>query len=401
MVKKSAKKSKKRINKKESIDKNEEKEEINNNKSEILTESKDIDLQKFSKAIDKELSQKIIYTEKNLLKEEKNKNQIEKNGESLYKKLQNNYIKNNLNINIISMITQLINTSKTVPKDLKNNYPLNNILLDITKELMFSDLEIVYYSLFLDNFGWTNEYYDIKDNLIITGLCVKKYLNTDIDIIENHLDETYEQIYEKFNNWINSQNDFKKNISFSPIIVNERNNLLKKPFNCYCRNNYIDYNDAVDKILQLSLPYNEINKHPKNNKKNLYEDETNIVNLTNGQPLDSNEMNSYKIMPILSSNVEKNNNNNNNDKNFQINSNNNDGNDNLKEGNNISFNNNYKYTKNSDEIKFSMKFDKKDSQNSFQKDEFNDFFQQKEFSFNQSFIKNIFDNGLNNKSGEQ
>ena len=48
-----------------------------------------------------------------------------------------------------------------------------------------------------------------------------------------------------------------------------------------------------------------------------------------------------------------------------------------------------------------MKFDKKDSQNFFQKDEFNDFFQQKEFPFNLSFIKNIFDNGLNNKSGEQ
>ena len=51
--------------------------------------------------------------------------------------------------------------------------------------------------------------------------------------------------------------------------------------------------------MQLSLPYNEINKHSKNNKKNLYEDKTNIVDLTNGQPLDSNEMNSYKIMPIF------------------------------------------------------------------------------------------------------
>ena len=146
--------------------------------------------------------------------------------------------------------------------------------------------------------GWTNDYYGIKDILIITGLCVKKYLNTDIDIIEKNLFKTYGQIYEKYNKWINSQNDFKKNISFSPIIVNKRNNLLKKPFNYYCRNNYIDYNDDY-KILQLSLPYNEINKHSKNNKKNLYEDKTNIVDLTNGQPLDSNEMNSYKIMPIF------------------------------------------------------------------------------------------------------
>ena len=68
------------------------------------------------------------------------------------------------------MITQLINTSIIQSKDLKNNYPLNNILLDIVKELMLSDLEIVYYPLFLDNLGWTNEYYDVKDNLVITEI---------------------------------------------------------------------------------------------------------------------------------------------------------------------------------------------------------------------------------------
>ena len=58
-------------------------------------------------------------------------------------------------------------------------------------------------------------------------------------------------------------------------------------------------------------------------------------------------MNSYKNMPIFYEMQIKiiNNNNNNIDKNYQINSNNNDGNDNLKEGNNISFNNNYKYIK--------------------------------------------------------
>ena len=68
------------------------------------------------------------------------------------------------------MITQLINTSTILSKDLKINYPLSNILLDIVKELMLSDLEIVYHPLFLDNLGWTNEYYDVKDNLVITEI---------------------------------------------------------------------------------------------------------------------------------------------------------------------------------------------------------------------------------------
>ena len=276
MVKKNVKKAKKKT-KKEKISNNEkEKEEdvkenlFDNNKSETLNDLKNIDLQKISKIIEKELTENLLSNQKeDIYKGEIKIISSKKTEESAYKKLHNNYLKNNFNTNIISMITQLINTSTTLPKDLKNNYPLNNILLDIVKELMLSDLEIVYYSLFLDIFGWTNEYYDVKDNLVITGLSVKKFLNKDTDIIENHLDKNYEKMHDKFNNWVNSQSDFKKNLSFGPMIVNERNNLLKRPFNCYCKNNYIDYNDVVDKILQLSLPYNEINKHTKKNDKKI------------------------------------------------------------------------------------------------------------------------------------
>ena len=188
-----------------------------------------------------------------------------KSSEKMYKSLQNNYIKNNLNINIISMITKLINTSNTISKSLKSNYPLNDILIEIVKEFMLTDLEIVYFSLYLDIYGWENKYFDIVDNLILTALSVKKYLNEDIDIIETHLSENYENIKEKFSNWIQSQRD-KNKIVITPRMVNERNNILKKPFNCYCRNNYIDYDNAVDKILHLSLSYNEINKHISNNK---------------------------------------------------------------------------------------------------------------------------------------
>ena len=284
MAKKNSKKTKKKSNQKDSL--NKEKDfpngnSINNNKTELLYESKDINFQKISKKMEKELNKNVSASPIEINQNEITKNSLEKEGDdSLYKKMKNNYLKNNLNINIISMITQLINTSTTLPKELKNNYPLNNMLLDITKELMFTDLEIVYFSLYLDNFGWTNDYYDVKDNLVITGISVKKFLNKDIDIIENHLDKVYDKIEEKYKNWINSQSDIKKNISFSPIVVNERNNLLKKPFNCYCKNNYIDYNDAVDKILQLSLPYNEINKHSKANKKLKNDTEKKLIDLT-------------------------------------------------------------------------------------------------------------------------
>ena len=218
----------------------------------------EINIQGISKLIENDL------TKKNISEEIINEKEYKSNN-SVYKKMQNNYLKNTLNINIISMITKIIKTSNSIPKELKENYPLNSILIEIVKELMLTDLEIVYFSLYLDIYGWENKYFDIKDNLILTALSVKKYLNEDIDIIETHLYENYENISEKFANWIKSQNN-KKKITITPRMVNERNNILKKTFNCYCRNNYIDYDDAVDKILHLSLSYNEINKHTNKNK---------------------------------------------------------------------------------------------------------------------------------------
>ena len=260
MAKKIKKNEKKKIknndeekNKSQSIETNK-----SNNMNESIKEEDEIKFKGISKAIENELSQNMI--EEEIIKEKENKS-----NDSIYKRLQNNYLKNNLNINIISMITKLINTSMSIPKNLKSNYPLNDILIGIVKEFMLTDLEIVYFSLYLDIYGWENKYFDLVDNLILTALSVKKYLNEDIDIIETHLSENYENIKDKFANWIKSQKD-KNKITITPRMVNERNNLLKKPFNCYCRKNYIDYDDAVDKILHLSLSYNEINKHLGNNK---------------------------------------------------------------------------------------------------------------------------------------
>ena len=341
-------------------------------KEENINQSKDINLQKFSKAIDKELTKNLLPPTEISVQADKNKNYSQNSEESIYQKMRNNYIKNNLNINILSMITQLINTSTTLPKELRNNYPLNNILVDIVKELMFNDLEIVYFSLFLDNFGWINEYYDIKDNLVITALSVKQYLNKDIEIIENHLNKNYENISEKYSNWIFSQNDFKKNIKYTPIMVNERNNLLKKPFNCYCKN-YIDYNDAVDKILQLSLPYNEINKHSKkNDKQNKNDTEGNNFNLLNLSNIESDNNNEMNLKNNNNSNSQKKDINNNIlDKKpllsfSKYNNNYNLNNPNLKEMNlNSSFSNNNKNKrKYSGDFNINNnKFNKKDTQN--------------------------------------
>ena len=261
------------------------------------TINQNLDIKKFSEKVDKELTHNLVNSPS------KNQSKKKKTAKDMYNDLYNNYTKNQLNINLISMINQLINTSKTLPNEMKLQYGLNELLLKVVKELMMNDLEIVYLSLYLDVFGWSNENYDIFENFIITGLSVKKFLNEDIDIIENYINEKYKDMKNKFNNWINSQSKNKQKFSISPRMVNQRNNLLKKPYNTFCRNNYIDYNDAVDKILKLSLSYNEINKQNRSKKNN----EVDFQNTTNNNEISDFKENENKFL-LLDNNYNNGNN---------------------------------------------------------------------------------------------
>lgn len=155
------------------------------------------------------------------------------------------------------LINRLCIESNTCPDDLRNNYPLHSLLIKTSKELLLNHLELVYLSLYFDNFGWKNSNFDIMDNFLIVALSVKKYLNHNTDIIEHYLSEEYPDLICKFNMWLRQQRDFHSNIVISPRVVNERFNLLNRPYNTFCKNNFIDYNESVDKILQMSLPYNE------------------------------------------------------------------------------------------------------------------------------------------------
>ena len=261
------------------------------------TINQNLDIKKFSEKVDKELTHNLVNSPS------KNQSKKKKTAKDMYNDLYNNYTKNQLNINLISMINQLINTSKTLPNEMKLQYGLNELLLKVVKELMMNDLEIVYLSLYLDVFGWSNENYDIFENFIITGLSVKKFLNEDIDIIENYINEKYKDMKNKFNNWINSQSKNKQKFSISPRMVNQRNNLLKKLYNSFCRNNYIDYNDAVDKILKLSLSYNEINKQNRSKKNN----EVDFQNTTNNNEISDFKENENKFL-LLDNNYNNGNN---------------------------------------------------------------------------------------------
>lgn len=66
---------------------------------------------------------------------------------------------------------------------------------------------------------------------------------------------------------------------FSTIEINERFKLLNKPCNTITQKNYIDYNSAVEKIIQLSQPFNE------DLNENLFKDKNNNKNINNSLDL--------------------------------------------------------------------------------------------------------------------
>ncbi len=212
---------------------------------------KDFDLSKFKEQINKELSRF------------KNKSStITKNLTSEYDKRFKLYITDFFSLQTLMLINRIFHDSKKLPRELRNNFSLHSIFTKAIRQLLMNELELIYFSIYLDIFGWRNNNYEIMEYFLITGFNVKKNLNDNINYIEEYLNLHYVGFSDKYNNWINNIKEKKIEINFK--IVNEKYSELKRPYNSYCKNNFIDYNGAVDRILHMSLPYNENSKHQDN-----------------------------------------------------------------------------------------------------------------------------------------
>lgn len=100
------------------------------------------------------------------------------------------------------------------------------------------------------------------------------------DHIVDHLGQKM-KIKERFDNWLKLREDYKNFLTITPRELNERYKILSRPFNTYCKQNYIDYNFVVDQILQMSLPYSEgrpTNEKVRSQENTLYEEQVTNVN---------------------------------------------------------------------------------------------------------------------------
>jgi hypothetical protein len=82
------------------------------------------------------------------------------------------------------------------------------------------------------------------------------YLNNNFNFLLEHFNRKT-NFEDKFNLWLSNKKEFNSAMLIIPRELNERFKLLSKPFDTYCKQNFIDYNFIVDQILQMSLPYSE------------------------------------------------------------------------------------------------------------------------------------------------
>ena len=233
------------------------------NKDEIMSKKKkekikptqEIDMIKFKQKI----NQQIENNQSSCIEDFIDINQNDRNYLSLYRK----YINEEFSPLCIVFINRIINQSETLTSEIKNNNDLHKILLSLTKQLMMNEYELTIYSMILDEFGWSNIEFTEEEYLMFIGFFVKHLCGDDELIILENIRQNGSLILidEKYSNWKKLYNDkMKSHRIFTYSEVNKRYKLLKRPFNIYCKNNYIDYNNVVEKILKMSLPYNESKK---------------------------------------------------------------------------------------------------------------------------------------------
>ena len=190
-----------------------------------------------------------------------NKKNVKNLDEDSYEKLYQEYLLTQFNPNCILFINRIISESKTLSSDIQSTNELHKILMNVVKKIMLNEFELTLFSIILDNLNLVNDNkYSIDIILFLIGLQVKELTSDDFSIILEKIKFEKHEINLK-DIYVNWKRNIEEKINLISLkLINLKFKTLKKPFSSYCKNNYIDYNNIVDKILKMSLPYNNEGK---------------------------------------------------------------------------------------------------------------------------------------------
>ena len=180
--------------------------------------------------------------------------------ESMFKK----YLLNEFTPNCLNYINRIItDTSKNHLKKFQGIFELNKIIVLIIKELFMNEFELILLSLYLEliDLSSNKDINTFKEALIFLCFFIKKLTLSEKNLapINSFLNRKYQRFDEKYNLWIQSYTSIldEKILYFNYNKINERFIEYNQTHSIYCKNNYIDYNLIIDRILTMSIPYNE------------------------------------------------------------------------------------------------------------------------------------------------
>ena len=162
----------------------------------------------------------------------------------------NLYITESFNQRCISLVVSFIQQSQNVPDEIRLKGNLFKQLINIVKQLMMNEYEIILFTLYIDELGWENAEFQICENLFYVGILTKLLSNSESAFLLTHF-----KVKKRFDRWYNQRKEIREGKIFDYKTINARFRALNKPFNCYCKKDYIDYNCVVDKIIFECQPY--------------------------------------------------------------------------------------------------------------------------------------------------
>ena len=181
----------------------------------------------------------------------------------LYDSMHKNYILNEFTSNCLKYINKIVlDVRKNHLKKFQSIFELNRIFVSIIKELLMNEFELLLLSLYLESIDLSSckDIISFKDSLIYLCYFIKKITlsSEKISPIYSFLNRKYQNFEDKFKKWFEYNSSiFNNKLYFSYSEVNTRFKEYNQSHSIYCKNNYIDYNLIIDRILTMSIPYNE------------------------------------------------------------------------------------------------------------------------------------------------
>jgi len=176
---------------------------------------------------------------------------IKNNSKLDYAIAYNYYISNEFNSKCVSLCVDYINQTN-LKKKFKTENNFITKFIKVIKDLMMNEFELILFFLYLDKI--TCEKITKFSDLYFIGYATKIKANKETKIIKKKLNDLFDNFNRQYDFFIiEFGKEFEYNFDF--IEINEQIKKLNKPHNNYCKQNFIDYNGVVDKILDLCQPY--------------------------------------------------------------------------------------------------------------------------------------------------